>query len=122
MSDVNTRIVTCLYHHHYESEIGGRNWPVWYYRWTLTNILSMGLPVTIFCNSAKESIGEIHKIIDYYKTNNAPDINVEIIHHEIPYKIKKIRKIEKTMKTNKKMKNKRIFKINKNDLYFLRTK
>lgn len=83
MSDVNTRIVTCLYHHHYQSEIGGRNWPVWYYRWTLTNILSMGLPVTIFCSSAKESIEEIHKIIDYYKTNNVPDVDVEIIHHDL---------------------------------------
>lgn len=79
----NTRIVTCVYYSHKDSEMGGRSWPEDYYRWTLCNIFNFGLPVTIFCYDDEEVKAKIQKIIDTSKNNINGDINVEILTHDL---------------------------------------
>ena len=83
MSSFNTRIVTCMYYSHPDSEMGGRSWPEEYYRWTFTNILSMGLPITVFCTTSDESVAKIQNLVDQFKKNNVNDIDVEIIQHDL---------------------------------------
>lgn len=79
----NTRIVTCVYHSHRDSEMGGRSWPVEYYKWTLFNIFNFGLPVTIFCSGNEEIVAKIQNIINEGRDNINPDINVDILTHDL---------------------------------------
>lgn len=83
MSSFNTRIVTCMYYSRPDSEMGGRSWPEDYYRWTFTNILSIGLPVTVFCTTSEESVAKIQNLVDQYKKNNVDTVDVEIIQYDL---------------------------------------
>lgn len=79
----NTRIVTCVYHSHRDSEMGGRSWPVEYYKWTLYNIFNFGLPITIFFDGVEENKLKIEKIISDYKENINSEINVDLLEHDL---------------------------------------
>lgn len=79
----NTRIVTCVYHSHRDSDMGGRSWPVEYYKWTLYNIFNFGLPITIFFEDVNDNKVKLEKIINDYRENINKDVNVEILHYNV---------------------------------------
>lgn len=79
----NTRIVTCVYHSHRESEMGGRSWPVEYYKWTLYNIFNFGLPITLFFDGTEENRNKLEKIVNDYKENINQEVNVILIEHDL---------------------------------------
>ena len=79
----STRIVSCVYYSDRDGIIGGRSWPEDYYKWTLFNIFNIGLPVTLFCSPAPGVKERVQQIVDNCKQNVNPQINVEILLHDM---------------------------------------
>jgi hypothetical protein len=79
----NTRIVTCVYYSLRDSEMGGRSWPIEYYKWTLFNIFNFKLPITLFYDGAVESLDKLNNIITEYKNNISVDIDIELLPHNL---------------------------------------
>lgn len=79
----NTRIVTCVYYSHRDSEMGGRSWPIEYYKWTLFNIFNFGLPITLFYDGESESFNKLTNIINDYKDNINKELDIHLLPHDL---------------------------------------
>ncbi len=83
LNDGNIRIATCVYHCPMDGEMGGRGWPVAYYKWSLFSLFNLGLPITIFYSGDTEARLSLESVIDEFCTGIHSDIDVEIRAHDL---------------------------------------
>ena len=72
-SSTTTRntVVTAIYHHSYNSRIGGRSWDFSYYENPFRNILSLNVNIIVFSHAS-----EIPRIISFFEKNSFVDYKV----------------------------------------------